>query len=236
MTTIDEKKCSLTVLSMIVSIAAGCIDPLGGASDVPCLTIPQWKGILEFRTPDDDLLITVQSEQDGVEDAADGQIDHIPHSRVYRFDTASESFAVVPDEEWDNSEEDVELCCLLVLEVGAFVQSGTTLRFNGQPVEVAGGAVVKMSPSPSRQFLAVLSVNGSVLPFHVSTGQHFHQEFSLETGDPIGPALKLSIGGRGNSTVQFDWTENERFVVYENAIDPNNNGGTRICVVDRNRQ
>jgi len=229
-----RRSCTI-VLSVLLPLSTGCLDPYGGASDIPCITNSEWNDFNYFRKHGEDLLVTEQSEQDHIDDAADGQVDNIPHSTVYRFDSASQSLAVAPDEEWDDSEEQVELCCHLVLEVGRFVKDGTTLRYDGEPIEVAGGALVKMSPSPSQRFLAVLSTNGRILPFSVSTGQHFHQVFSVDTGERIGPELRLAIGGMGNGSVRFDWTADERFVVYFNSIDPNNDGGTRLCVVDRNR-
>lgn len=207
----------------------GCIDPPGGASDVPCVTVSEWDGALSFRLHDDGILVTVQTETDLRADGADGGINHIPHSVVYRFDAATEEFSAVADSPWDESTEPVKMCCLHVLGEGMFGADDEVLRYDGDAVAVGGGVYITMSPSPTRRFIAAMSTSGRVRQFNVTTGQHFHQVFSVDTGERVGPVLRVGVAGSAG----LNWTLDERFVVYSTSYITDR--GTRVCVVDRER-
>lgn len=208
----------------------GCAAPLGGVSDVPCITVPEWNDLLYFRLTTNGLLLTNINSEQAAEDNADGQIDYDVHSVVYRFDADTQEFTQVADEEWDDSEASVESCCGATLSFGRFDRDGTVLRFDGEPVAVAGGTFARIFPSPGN-LMAAMSTTGRVGNRNVTSGQHYHQIFDAFTGERVGPALRIGVSG----SIDGNWTENARFVIYFADQDFGIENGRRLCVVDRER-
>ena len=230
--------------ALLVMIAAGaCVPSLqspgpgggGNASDVACLTPSAWSeetGSFGHRSDvegSDVLLFTAQTEE---QYRADDDFDFVPHQAVYRYDPASETFALVDDSTWDEAEGVIDDGCASLLDQGSFQIEGGRLFFNGERVSVAGGTAVDiidpevamdLNQPPDIVYadvIAVLSTDGSVSPvFGRSTGQHYHQLFSKVDGSPVGPALRLALLGADGSRVFACWTVDQQYVIYEQATD-----------------
>lgn len=204
-------------------LAGACVDAPGGVSDVPCTVISEWgHATVIFRGDGESLLITEDSNKDF-------------HEVILRFDPSSASFISATQMEWNQAGGEIQRCCLLVGEEGGFSHSGGVLTFEGELIPVSGGRVVNMSPSISRNKIAVLSTDGNVTMFNASSGQHYHQSFEVNSGQQMGAALRMVVGGRENGGVLFDWSQDERFVVYHNTVNLVNPMGRRVCVVDERR-
>ena len=219
----------------VIGACGGCVD-VGGASDVPCLIVDDWYGFEAARLDQNGLLvITVQSVEDFDADRASGGLDFIPHQDVYRYDPVTGAISAVDDKIWDDSVNPVSDCCLYSIEVGGFVVSGSQLYFDGAPVALAGWTIVKMVPTAADDRIAVLSTNGLVTFYGNSTGQHYHQLFSVETGEQIGPTLRLGVGGYGHGGTSFFWSDDDRFVIYYEILDAMDPMDVRLCTVDTER-
>lgn len=227
-------------LSQLVAIAIpgsaflinGCLNSLdGGSTDVPCFD-PVWRGSVLWLRPDGEggFLMTTQTIEDLQQDRQDGKDDAQPHQPgVYRFDASEDRVVMVTDDAWDSAETPVQLCCGSFFEEGPLQVVGDRLQFNGRTVPVVGGTALDMDDAPTLSVAAVLSTNGFRTLFGAATGQHYHQLFSLETGRPIGPALRLGVGGRNFDRTFIGWTDDESYVLYRaNQLE---GGGVYFCVV-----
>lgn len=234
-----------TVLRAIaVTMAAvGCsLDPPGGATDVACVE-PVWDiEVSRFllRSPEDNagsgamILMTLQSRADFRTDVADGIDDFVPHQEVYHFDARAGTFAIVEHSEWDNAATPVQDCCPSLAEEGPLTLSNQQLLFGGQPVSVAGGTAVDLDDAPSSPIAAVLSTNGRIGMFSTTSGQNYHQPFSMETGRAVGPALRLPTGGLNNGRTFMGWSDDERFVLYRGSLESRPKAATGLgilCIV-----
>lgn len=218
----------------------GCLaDPPGGASDVSCIE-PIWEVELNrFLLRYEDmaagkLLMTVQSHDDFESDIEDGVDDFVPHQEVYRFDAASEEYAIVPNAVWDVAESPVNACCGSIFEDEPLTHADGRLLFHDQVVPVSGGVAVDVAYAPTSPVAAVLSTSGRVGIFGTTTGQNFHQLFSLETGRPIGPALRLPTGGADNGRTGAGWPVDDRFVLYRESLGRRPNAPANLgilCIV-----
>lgn len=203
----------------MIALGCACV-PQGGESDVPCVVVPKW-GFerLIFREDNDTLLITEESNKAN-------------HEVIMRFDPVLADFRRATEAEWNDATGTAETCCLVVLEEGGFRQAGTSLQFEETPISVAGGGVLGMSPTIPPEYVAVLSTNGLISSYSHSAGQHFHQVFSVATGEQVGTALRVGVGGIENSTASLDWGGRSRFVIYEQVLNILQPAGRRVCVVD----
>lgn len=214
-------------------------NPPGGQTDVPCFEPGDWNVELARRVSRTDadgsavLLLTVQSLEDARTDGADGHRDYSPHRAVYRFDPVSQTVELVDDAVWDEATGAISECCAGFVPEAPFDLDENHLFFNGRAVEVAGGSVLAVSQAPSDRAIAVLSTNGRVgFLFQIASGQHFHQLFSRATGEPVGMSFRLAVGGFANGSVLFDWTPDERYVIYEQNLRKSGNVGIGlVCVV-----
>ncbi len=227
----------LLFASVIVGLACafgGCsIGSDGGASDVPCFE-PVVEGDVPLRLwlrPDGQggFLMTWQSRGDILADIEDGSVDAQPHDpRVYRFDVSLNKFVVVDGPVWDTAATPLQDCCPSLIEDGPLQLVEDRLIFEGRTVPVVGGRALDMDDAPTLPVAAVLSTNGSRMWFGTATGQHYHQLFSKENGRPIGPAVRLGVGGRNFDRTFIGWTDDELHVLYRsNRLD----AGLRFCVV-----
>lgn len=214
----------LRALAVTMS-AVGCsLDPPGGASDVACVE-PVWNaGLFRFLlrsggSIQGELLMTVQTFDDFDTDLLDGLDDFIPHQEVYAFDPNTETFTVIENSEWDDATTPVQDCCPSLAEDGPLTLSNRQLLFLGQPVSVVGGTAVDLDDAPSSPVAAVLSTNGRIGMFSTTSGQNYHQLFSMETGRAIGPALRLPTGGLNNDRTFIGWSDDERFVLYRGSLE-----------------
>ena len=217
--------------------STGCVEFGGVESDAPCIVVSEWGlGTMHFRRHSGGILITEITVEDREADFSDGGLDYAPHRVVYSFDVMSESFLPAPDHEWDESDQTVTVCCSRVNEVGDFAKDGRLLRFDGELVDLGGANVISMSPTESQELVAVLSTDGFINSFNVASGQHFHQVFDVHTGVQVGPTLRLGVGGRENTGVLWDWSDDNRFVVYSDGLNVLDINGARVCVIDRERE
>ncbi len=215
-----------------LGLVGGCfVDLYGGASDVPCID-PEWTGTVLWLRPDGEggFLMTTQTREDLIQDRKDGSEDAHPHQPlVLRFDSLKGEFAVVEAAVWDATMTQIQRCCGSFFEEGPLQVVGDRLQFNGRTVPVVGGTALDMDDAPTLSVAAVLSTNGFRTLFGAATGQHYHQLFSLETGRPIGPVLRLGVGGRNFDRTFIGWTDDESYVLYmANQLE---GGGVYFCVV-----
>lgn len=219
-------------LGVQVALSGGCpVSLSGGASDVHCFD-PVFTGATLWLRPDGEggFLMTTQSQDDVALDTLDGTEDAQPHqAQVYRYSALSNSFESVSESVWDTATTPLQRCCPSLIEQGPLQIINDRLVFEGRTVPVAGGTALDMDDAPMLPVAAVLSTNGFRTLFGAATGQHYHQLFSMETGQPIGPALRLGVGGRNFDRTFIGWTDDEAYVLYEsNRLDV---GGIRHCVV-----
>lgn len=215
--------CSYLGLVLAITLCGCLADPPGGASDVSCIE-PVWEVELNrFLLRYEDmaagkLLLTVQSHDDFEADIEDGVNDFLPHQEVYRFDAATKEYAIVPNAVWDEAESQVNACCGSIFEDEPLTHADGRLLFHDQVVPVSGGVAVDVAYAPTSPVAAVLSTSGRVGIFGTTTGQNFHQMFSLETGRPVGPAVRLPTGGAGNDRTFMGWPVDDRFVLYRESL------------------
>ncbi|MCO6436986.1 MAG: hypothetical protein J5J06_07855 [Phycisphaerae bacterium] len=231
---------SLPLLAVVaLLVTSGCsLNPAGGESDVPCFETPEWRErelayfALRYESEGSDvLLLTAQTFDNRHDDFQDDQVDYSPNLAVYRFDPAEGTGRRIDDSAWDDATGSTQECCGSVLPMEPFELLGTQLFFEGRLVAVAGGKAIKTSDAPSSDALAVLSTNGRISRFYpLGSGQHYHQIFSRLDGRPLGPARRLAVGGLENNVVFFNWMNDERYVVYEQALDDLLGIG-RVCIV-----
>jgi hypothetical protein len=227
--------CALACLAL-----GGCGFSFGGSvSDVPCLAPRAWTDstvFFLFRAASGDdgaILLTNQTDAQSDEDDADGIAGNGPHEAVYRYDPKSKTFKLVDSQEWDSAGTLVITCLGSGGGETPFASRKDHLEFEGRRIEVAGNYVVDLlRPAPSLPFVAVLSSDGGGgVPFlssRSSSGQHYHEVFSEETGARLlGP---VRIGLTGNpSRPRGCWSEDERLIVY---AQPGADRFTSICIVD----
>ncbi len=231
MMVVRSQLCAIAIAGL-VCLFNGCLNSLdGGLSDVPCFD-PVWRGSVLWLRPDGEggFLMTTQTIEDLQQDRRDGMDDAQPHQQgVYRFNALDNRVVMVDDDVWDSSTTPIQLCCDSVFEEGPLQVLGDQLLFNGRAVSVVGGTALDMDDAPKLPVAAVLSTNGFRTLFGAASGQHYHQLFSIETGDPIGPALRLGVGGRNFDRTFIGWTDDESYVLYNaNQLE---GGGVYFCVV-----
>ena len=213
-----------TVCLVLGTSLSGCGPLNGGTRDVPCLQPDAWvaeeRGQILTRPEaegSDVLLLTHQNREQRDQDEEDDVIGNGPHGLVYRFDPSTESFELVDDEVWDDSNG-------MVTEAGGLARTTAFARperdqltFEGTPVLVAGGGeVLTIHGAPHSPAVAVESTTGiSMGRFFASgsTGQHYHQLFSEIDGQPLGDAVRIATGGI-RTYVDVRWTRDERYVIY----------------------
>lgn len=218
----------------VVLLSYGClIEPPGGVTDVPCID-PYWPDDIDrfLLRPDGagGLLLTAQTPEEVAQDVTDDHVDYVPHQGlVYHIAPTFDSIQAVDSSTWDSLTGPVQDCCPSLLEEGPLTIQANQLFFQGRLVPVAGGTALDMDDAPRSAVAAVLSTNGRQGLFSDSSGQHYHQLYSLVDGRAIGPLLRLSVGGFDNGRVFIGWSDDESFVLYEN-------GGSgkriaRLCIV-----
>lgn len=212
-------------------------------SDVPCFFPAAW-------TDDDDpetvvrreandrgrLLITQQRFSDYMIDAADFLVDRIPHDVVYAFDAQSGGFELVDNALWGAAETTIDRCGRnpvfrrTLLELPCY--TGAPLEFDGREIPVAGGTALALTRAPLLPVTAVLSTDG--LGFQCSaqraSGQHYHRLYSELDGAPIGPALRLGVGGLDVGSLESCLTSDGAFGVYAQRVS-GSDSRRMICVV-----
>lgn len=182
------------------------------------------------------VLFTQQTTEHSQMDRADGRVDYKPHDLVFRYDPSTAVITLAAESEWDTALGDVAAGNGSASGSPFGTGGGTGRRpllFNGNIVPVEGGTVVKIYQSPGEPVVAVVSATGTPsLPLFTNgqtSGQHFHQLFSEETGESIGPALRIGVGGQDVGPVNGRWVANNRYIVHESK-----SAGSfdLICIVD----
>lgn len=232
------------LLISLPAFVCGCPGPVEigpDVTDAPCFEPTEWvqNGLLAVRGENPEgsgvLLFTHQTTSQLNDDESDLQVDFIPHDQVYQFEPDSGTFEMIENAVWDtaggrvSSREGGATDDSLFFIPGTVGQPG--LFFNGRAIPVAGGTAVLVISAPP--VAAVVSSDGmrtgSFLGGSSVSGQHYHQLFSEETGESIGPPVRIGVGGRGVGVVGGRWAANSQYVVYyhhdESSFD-------KICVVD----
>jgi hypothetical protein len=178
-------------------------------------------------------LLTHQPDAQIVEDDVDDIIGNGPHESVYRYEPESKTFERVDAAQWDAAEGRVIRCLGGPARDTPFASRKDHLEFDGQRIEVAGNHVVDpLRPAPIHPFVAVLSSDGGGgVPFlssRTSSGQHYHEVFSEETGARVLGPVRIGLTGY-SGTPRGCWTEDERLIVY---AQPGVDRFTSICIVD----
>lgn len=243
----EIRSCGLWALILLSSVAGsfGCETVNDGPkeSDVPCFIPDAWTdaGILRVRAENADgsgiVYFTQQTiEQLQIDDSDGDGEDFNPHDPLYQYDPATGEFVLSISDPWNAVVGDVASSNGSASDSPFGTDGGSGRRpllFNGNIVPVQGGTVVRIYQAPGENIVAVVSATGTPsLPLFTNgqtSGQHFHQLFSEETGEPIGPALRIGVGGRDVGPVNGGWVANNRYVVHET-----HNGTTfdLICIVD----
>ncbi len=216
-------------VSLLGSSVTGCKDPgtVNPVSDVPCLEPTAWpfgEFIAFLVRPEYDggdvLLFVPQTVEQFIDDGGDGVIGDGPHGPVYRFDPEPETFELVDDSIWDDSQGTVTDCVAQGRRETAFNIVGTgypRLMFDEEVVPVAGGAAVSIQGALRSAAVAVLSVDGTVDPGLIfggfAHGQRFHQPFSEVDGSALGEAVRI-----GGTLGRPCWTVDEGYVIYYGAL------------------
>ena len=231
------------LLSWVVGCpGSGSGDDSPKESDVPCFTPEAWVnlGTLLVRSERADgtgsIFLTQQTTSQIRADNEDGQLNFSPHDAVYAFDPETQEISLAASENWDAALGQVASrngsSGDSLFSIGSRM-GRPPLLFNGNVVPVQGGTAVTIYEAQGEQFVAVVSATGvSLIPLFSNgqtSGQHFHQLFSQVTGGPIGPALRIGIGGHDVGPVNGRWVANDRYVVHET-----NTSGSYdlICIVD----
>ncbi|MCK4342099.1 MAG: hypothetical protein KAY37_10300 [Phycisphaerae bacterium] len=97
------------------------------------------------------------------------------------------------------------------------------LQYNNQAVATAGVTVLRVTVSPSRRYVAVLSAAGrrrdSLIPFwggSGASGQHYHEVYLRADGKRLGKPVPLPLpSGRG--WLKHCWSPDECYVVYTDS-------------------
>jgi hypothetical protein len=117
-----------------------------------------------------------------------------------------------------------------------FDTRGHTLTYRKQPVAAAGKHVLRVVPSCSLRYVAVLSADGRIdegLSFlggrgpH-SAGTHYHQVFSTANGRPLGTSVPLPWTTRQQQGLTPRWSPDERFIVYADS------DGAEVLIIETN--
>jgi hypothetical protein len=227
--------CALACLAV-----AGCGFSFGGSvSDVPCLNPRTWTegtAFFLFRTApgaEGAILITHQTDAQTREDDTDGITGNGPHEGVYRYDPASQILELVDSSLWDSGDSRVITCLGDEGVETPLVGRDDHLEFEGHRIEVAGNHIVTpLRPAPTLPFVAVLSSDGGGgVPFlssRSSSGQHYHEVFSDETGARLLGPVRIGLTGDASRPIGC-WSEDERLIVY---AQPGTDRFTSICIVD----
>jgi hypothetical protein len=169
-------------------------------------------------TDDGKLLIASQTIEQAEADRVDGVRGNNEHEAVYRLERPVGSFELVADEVWDELETRAGTPASGLNRGTPFASDAGRLRFEGRTVPVPGGTLLNLDPAPNHEVLAALSTSGAApIPFLSSgaaDGQHYHRLYSEVDGSPIGPAVRLGVGGRDNGLVNMGWGPDDRYVIY----------------------
>jgi len=91
-------------------------------------------------------------------------------------------------------------------------------------ISTAGHTVLKLTESPSKRWVAVLSASGplqtSLVPFSggsTASGDYFHEVLSLPGAVPVGNAVQLSLE-RDSDVLVPCWSADEKEVVYHEIL------------------
>lgn len=234
---------------MILAAHSGCgFGTFITTSDVPCVNLIEWNsiGTSFFLQPEfegsKNLLFMYQSLEDIEIDNADGQRDFQPRKPIYHFDSSTENFSIVEDEAWDIANTDNVRCAPINLVSPFTINPEGLLVFDNQEIQITGSTILSISSAPNDVGLivraaAILSTDGFmvrkfiIFPSTRATGQHYHQLFSEITGLPLGPPLRIGIGGLDQFGIFECWTLDKKYVIYA-EIASGENGFSKICVVD----
>jgi len=231
-----------------LSPSFGCIwrDPgtRNPTSDVPCLAPTAWSaeiGSIFLREDSQEsaaLLLTYYTNDQWIFDTHDQILGNDPHSPVYRFQSQKEYFEEVGDAAWDNLSSEVTDCGAFLNRENPFSAVALVLQFRGQNIAFAGRVVMSITPAPRSPVVAVLSSDGiriAIIPgagAPPASGQYFHQLFSALDGKPIGPAVRVAVGGRAKESPRVCWTADEHYVIYEQRNSGDKYGVENLCIVD----
>jgi len=198
-------------------------------SDHSCFVPEEWgygqqSGYVFIRTAGNDANTLLLAEDSGGSICAnpnDDTCETIFEPHTYAFDGSTGEFSSVPATPFLMTEitmcGDVDATPPAPLTVeGEFFPK---LFFAGQPVDLAGGNFVGVFASPNSSMAAVLSSDGVVLRdsfrnYAYASGQHYHRLISLTSGQWIGEASRVSVGGLRSDRYVGCWSYDERYLAY----------------------
>jgi hypothetical protein len=144
------------------------------------------------------------------------------HRVVYEYDPKAKSLRKVPDLTWDAVAGPIAECFSQPQQFPERIKvTGEKLFFGNREVSIKGAVLISSAFSPSGQYVAILSADGprkgSLLPFlgggQNSGGQHYHQLFSVDNGEPISAVLKLQFTTE-KEAYPACWSSDEKYVFY----------------------
>lgn len=214
-------------ISSGTAILAGCDSPPGGASDVATLRPAAWDAVdiavilVRTRTENKSaLLLAGLSHDQFSDDQSDGILGNGGHGPVYLFDPETESFTLTGDSDWAEADGKARRCETFDVKSGfGYGPPGDpdpVWGFDGKPVPISGGALVDFFAATETSAIAAVSTNGIVNTLVLdpsfrfkTTGQLFHQMFSMIDGSPIGPSLRIPFSG-----LDACWSSDDQYVIY----------------------
>lgn len=146
-----------------------------------------------------------------------------PHGVVYRYDPSTQGLTRADDELWDEAQTEVTDCVAdrrvffdpADVSIEIISCDPSLVEFRRTPIDVAGGSAVRVFYGTTGSTASILSTDGFITECGESApGQHFHQVYSEIDGTPIGPVLRLGIGGLTKRRPDACWTRDDRFVIY----------------------
>lgn len=222
---------SVFVCLSALAVGSCALAPQRGTSDVPCVTPDEWPLDTLFflvragEDPDRSVWIASQSREQNDLDLEDGVLGNEQFGPVYKLDASTGEFELDNAAGWNALESEVRRCTGASRSLtDDFSVDSRGLLFRGERVPEAGGTHLTSAAAGGHPVIAVLSASGPPpVPFigqRSTTGQHYHQLISEETGERIGPVVRLGVGGTDRGTIGVCWSPDDRFVIYYQGDGP----------------
>jgi hypothetical protein len=190
------------------------------SADVPLLKTSAWQGGM----PEYGEQIMLRRE---IKDRGALLLKHSKRDMVYRYDPTTTSLTAVSEQTWNAASSPIAECGKQfsppanVLNID---KASNSLMAGTRRISTAGRTVLKITESPSKRWVAVLSASGplkpSLVPFSggsAASGEHYHQVISLPDAVPVGTAVQLPVEQDSDLLVPC-WSADEREVIYHEIL------------------
>jgi len=189
-------------------------------ADVPLFKTSAWAGGM----PEYGEQIMLRRE---IKDRGPLLLKHSKRDTVYRYDPAATSLTAVSEQTWNAASSPIAECGKQFSpppDVLRIDKASNSLMAGTRPISTAGRTVLKLTESPSKRWVAVLSAAGplksSLIPFSggsAASGEHYHQVLSLPDAVPVGTAVQLPLE-RDSDLLVPCWSADEKEVIYHELL------------------